>query len=451
MLTVEAEDNKWRELYRTKQCNYNMLAERFGITTTELADADEEAEREHEANEQLRENNSRLLALAMLVAASVSGDVEEEAEGQMERPMRALVAALRLVLAGIGRCVYIVKSLHVNGTLTSMTLYKPTTAFEGKEGESVMSLKNLRAVGFYLDDDGDMAVVLKALPNLVADPERLHVEGVTVNGMHINVRLVLGGDLKFLVALLGLASCSRTFAPARASVGRPRLPVARHARSCCRTPLCTIPAGRSASWGGPTRRRATPLAAAAAGEEATVGATGAELDAPVAVLHRAATDPSVPPMEVFKAMMALEKMKLPAAGFQEAITADGKRWRLVYTAGKDAVAAAIKAKGSHHELRQAGKYFPLTAVQSWDGAAGRIQNGVYLGHLASLRFSGPFYMHDKKLNFDFTKLTLKLGPWAPTFAVKSESESEAEFQRIAEAKGKGAQSPFFLFSYADDK
>mmetsp|Transcript_48702 Transcript_48702/g.123004 ORF Transcript_48702/g.123004 Transcript_48702/m.123004 type:complete len:284 (+) Transcript_48702:123-974(+) len=244
---------------------------------------------------------------------------------------------------------------------------------------------------------------------------------------------------------------SRTFAPARASVGRPRLPVARHARSCCRTPLCTIPAGRSASWGGPTRRRATPLAAAAAGEEATVGATGAELDAPVAVLHRAATDPSVPPMEVFKAMMALEKMKLPAAGFQEAITADGKRWRLVYTAGKDAVAAAIKAKGSHHELRQAGKYFPLTAVQSWDGAAGRIQNGVYLGHLASLRFSGPFYMHDKKLNFDFTKLTLKLGPWAPTFAVKSESESEAEFQRIAEAKGKGAQSPFFLFSYADDK
>lgn len=39
---------------------------------------------------------------------------------------------------------------------------------------------------------------------------------------------------------------------------------------------------------------------AAAGEEATVGATGAELDAPVAVLHRAATDPSVPPMEVFK-------------------------------------------------------------------------------------------------------------------------------------------------------
>eukprot|EP00873_Tetraselmis_striata_P000245 jgi/Tetstr1/420509/TSEL_001053.t1 len=51
VLTVEAEDNKWRKLYRTKQRNYNRLAERFGITMAELADAEEEAEREHEANE----------------------------------------------------------------------------------------------------------------------------------------------------------------------------------------------------------------------------------------------------------------------------------------------------------------------------------------------------------------------------------------------------------------
>eukprot|EP00873_Tetraselmis_striata_P029539 jgi/Tetstr1/449803/TSEL_036867.t1 len=52
-----------------------------------------------------------------------------------------------------------------------------------------------------------MALMLRALPNIVADLERMQVEGVTVNGMHINVKLFLGGDLKFLVALLGLASC----------------------------------------------------------------------------------------------------------------------------------------------------------------------------------------------------------------------------------------------------
>eukprot|EP00873_Tetraselmis_striata_P036527 jgi/Tetstr1/456791/TSEL_043465.t1 len=54
VLTVEAEDSTWRKLYRTKQRNYNRLAERFGSTTTKLADAEEEAEREHEANEQLQ-------------------------------------------------------------------------------------------------------------------------------------------------------------------------------------------------------------------------------------------------------------------------------------------------------------------------------------------------------------------------------------------------------------
>eukprot|EP00873_Tetraselmis_striata_P008225 jgi/Tetstr1/428489/TSEL_018500.t1 len=86
VLTVEAEDSKWRKLYHTKQRNYNRLAERFGSTTTKPADAEEEAEREHEANEKLRENNSRVMAFARLVVASVSGE------------MRALMT-VRLLLA----------------------------------------------------------------------------------------------------------------------------------------------------------------------------------------------------------------------------------------------------------------------------------------------------------------------------------------------------------------
>eukprot|EP00873_Tetraselmis_striata_P033556 jgi/Tetstr1/453820/TSEL_040771.t1 len=36
LLTVEAEDSKWRKLYRTKKRNH----ERFGIATAELEDID---------------------------------------------------------------------------------------------------------------------------------------------------------------------------------------------------------------------------------------------------------------------------------------------------------------------------------------------------------------------------------------------------------------------------
>eukprot|EP00951_Prasinocladus_malaysianus_P031657 scaffold304562_cov45-Prasinocladus_malaysianus.AAC.1 len=70
-----------------------------------------------------------------------------------------------------------------------------------------------------------------------------------------------------------------------------------------------------------------------------------------------------------------------------------KKWRLVYTADKDAVQSALKSKGETPQAgAPAGKYFPLTAVQTWNGEEGRIENGVYLGHVAALKFSGPFYM-----------------------------------------------------------
>eukprot|EP00873_Tetraselmis_striata_P028096 jgi/Tetstr1/448360/TSEL_035642.t1 len=58
VLTVEAEDSKWRKLY-VAPSNANTIyrvAERFEIAMTELADDVEEAEREHMANEHLREN-----------------------------------------------------------------------------------------------------------------------------------------------------------------------------------------------------------------------------------------------------------------------------------------------------------------------------------------------------------------------------------------------------------
>lgn len=37
----------------------------------------------------------------------------------------------------------------------------------------------------------------------------------------------------------------------------------------------------------------------------------------------------------------------------------------------------------------AGNYVPITAAQTWDASTNTFNNGVYLGHLASLAFSGP--------------------------------------------------------------
>eukprot|EP00191_Tetraselmis_sp_GSL018_P008091 CAMPEP_0177607936 /NCGR_PEP_ID=MMETSP0419_2-20121207/18191_1 /TAXON_ID=582737 /ORGANISM="Tetraselmis sp., Strain GSL018" /LENGTH=230 /DNA_ID=CAMNT_0019102567 /DNA_START=172 /DNA_END=864 /DNA_ORIENTATION=+ len=169
--------------------------------------------------------------------------------------------------------------------------------------------------------------------------------------------------------------------------------------------------------------------------------TSEGLEHNVKLLHRAAVDPSADRKEVFDAMMALDKMKLSPDGLGSILSSPGRKWRLVYTAGKEAVR---RPEGG------AGMYFPLTAVQSWD-SEGNIQNGVYLGHLAGLAFSGPYYISGRKLCFNFTKLTLKLGPFKPEFALKSAEETNAEFAEYEKKGGKGHDTPFFLFSYADEK
>jgi hypothetical protein len=143
-------------------------------------------------------------------------------------------------------------------------------------------------------------------------------------------------------------------------------------------------------------------------------------------------------------MRALEKAKLPAAPLADALVgpdtagAAPRRWRLVFTSSAKDVRSATGG----------GRYFPITAVQSWDVRAGRIVNGVYGGHLAALQFSGPCRLQTagKRLEFDFDALTLKLLGGVARFRLKPEG-----YALPAAGTKEASKLPFFLFAQADDE
>ncbi|KAK9810200.1 hypothetical protein WJX72_006526 [[Myrmecia] bisecta] len=159
----------------------------------------------------------------------------------------------------------------------------------------------------------------------------------------------------------------------------------------------------------------------------------------VELLKAAAKRPgSVPKAAVFAALRDLEAAKLPEDDWVHKLggtKSPGRRWKLVYTVGSDALTAANKG-----ESKGSGYYFPLQAVQRWDAEASEIENGVYFGWLGALLFSGPFSMKGKKLDFTFEDLSLRLGPKTFKFGLPTSVGGEKQ-------KGK---SPFFLFAYVDD-
>jgi len=158
----------------------------------------------------------------------------------------------------------------------------------------------------------------------------------------------------------------------------------------------------------------------------------------VAILRQASTEYSVPPSTVFQALRSLEQAKLPTEEWPTIIggtASPGRRWRLIFTSGTKEVQKAMKSAG-----QGGGKYFPLTAVQRWDSTIGQIENGIFLGHVAALTFSGPYAMKGKKLTFDFDTLKLKLGPWTLPINLK---------QKITEYTSP-PKDPFFLFFYVSD-
>ncbi|KAJ8559983.1 hypothetical protein K7X08_004041 [Anisodus acutangulus] len=81
-----------------------------------------------------------------------------------------------------------------------------------------------------------------------------------------------------------------------------------------------------------------------------------------------------------------------------AFSAIGRTWMLIFTAEKGLGKC---------------RYFPITAIQRFDAAAKRIENGVYLGPLGFLTFEGPFSWKNKTLAFVFERLRIKLGPFDP--------------------------------------
>lgn len=157
----------------------------------------------------------------------------------------------------------------------------------------------------------------------------------------------------------------------------------------------------------------------------------------LATLKQAAVHKSMKPKEVFSALRQLEKANIQDSSWPRIIGGEGypgRRWRLVFTTGTKQVQRALKGGDG------GGQYFPLTAAQRWDASTGTIENGIYLGLLAALTFSGPYSYKGKKLSFDFDTLKIKIGPLKFQFPLKDKITSyEAD-------RG----DPFFIIFYVDE-
>ncbi|KAL0380138.1 UNVERIFIED_CONTAM: hypothetical protein Sangu_0078100 [Sesamum angustifolium] len=88
-----------------------------------------------------------------------------------------------------------------------------------------------------------------------------------------------------------------------------------------------------------------------------------------------------------------------------------------------------------------GRYFPITAVQRFDAAGKRIENGVYLGPLGNLTFEGRLSWKKRILAFIFERIRIKIGPLNP-FEISFKGEDEREPSN---------KDPFFIWFYIDEE
>nr|GLL17464.1 uncharacterized protein LOC109172143 [Ipomoea trifida] len=156
-----------------------------------------------------------------------------------------------------------------------------------------------------------------------------------------------------------------------------------------------------------------------------------EVEESVRVLKNAAKTRKVPAKEILAAFSVIEKAKIDPSGFLETLggtASPGRTWMLIFTAEKG--------------LEQ-GKYFPITAVQRFDAAAKRIENGVYLGPFGNLTFEGRFSWNNRILAFIFERLRIKVGPLNP-FEISLKGKDDREPTN----KGK---DPFFVWFYIDEE
>lgn len=180
------------------------------------------------------------------------------------------------------------------------------------------------------------------------------------------------------------------------------------------------------------------LAAETAGKDTTP--TPAEVEQGVSLLKSAARKRRVPAREVCGALRLLETAKLDPSGFLQTIggtESPGRTWMLVFTSSKESVAEFVKGGPG------GGKYFPVTAVQRFDAAAMRIENGLYLGPLGSLILEGPMSWQKRILAFLFESVKIKIGPLGPfKFSIK---------KREDEGRVPTTKDPFFIWYYADNE
>ena len=112
---------------------------------------------------------------------------------------------MKLKVQVLGDATGIWKSMKVNGTTIVLKIMYDTPHGTKKEGTGVNSKRNMLPVGFYLGEDclGEMRKYMSHLPSML---EAIQNNGIDVDGKHIDIEFWLGGDLKFVTAMLGMST-----------------------------------------------------------------------------------------------------------------------------------------------------------------------------------------------------------------------------------------------------
>ncbi|KAK9925794.1 hypothetical protein M0R45_023059 [Rubus argutus] len=154
-----------------------------------------------------------------------------------------------------------------------------------------------------------------------------------------------------------------------------------------------------------------------------------EVEESVKVLKNAAKTRRVAAEEILSALSVLENAKLDPSGFLETLggsESPGRTWMLIFTSEK-------QLKG--------GRYFPITAVQRFDAAGKRIENGVYLGPIGALTFEGRFSWKKRILAFVFECIRIKVGT-LKTLEISLGQKDDRE---------PSTKDPFFIWFYIDEE
>lgn len=154
-----------------------------------------------------------------------------------------------------------------------------------------------------------------------------------------------------------------------------------------------------------------------------------EVEECVKLLKNAAKTRKVPAEEILSALSLIEKAKIDPSSFLDTLggkDSPGRTWMLIFTAKK-------KLDG--------GGYFPLTAVQRFDAAAKRIENGVFLGPIGQLTFEGRLSWKNRILSFIFENLRIKVGPLKPLQISLGQKEDREP----------STKDPFFIWFYVDEE